>query len=351
MSGPEHEGSHQDSPAPTAGSKPPTIADVARAAEVSPSTVSRALNREHRFYRSPSAARIRDIATEIGYAPNPVAANLRRRQTNTLGVLVPRLTDTVMAMLYEEIASASLKRGYHTLVATTHDDPDRERENGDVLLQRRVDGLVLTTARTDGGFCQDLADKGIPHVLALRTYGDSSAAVGDDRLGGYLATRHLIDLGHRRIALIAGPSYASSALGRRAGYEEALREAGLPADETLIIPSTFSMESGEDAGQYLLGLAPRPTAVFAVNDNTAIGFLAAVQRAGLRVPEDLSIVGYNDIPLATRLAVPLTTVRVPFDAIAAAAVDQLIDLIAGVPASTRTFAPTLIPRRTTARAV
>ncbi|MGY0063656.1 LacI family DNA-binding transcriptional regulator [Streptomyces sp. LZ34] len=346
MSGPERD----DSTAPAAGSKPPTIADVARAAKVSPSTVSRALNREHRFYRSPSAARIREIATEIGYAPNPVAANLRRQQTNTIGVLVPRLTDTVMAMLYEEIAAASLKRGYHTLVATTHDDPDLERDNGDVLLQRRVDGLVLTTARTDGGFSQDLTHKGIPHVLALRTYGDSAAAVGDDRLGGYLATRHLIDLGHRRIALIAGPTYASSALGRRAGYEEALREAGLPFDEALILPSTFSMESGEEAGQHLLTRTPRPTAVFAVNDNTAIGVLASVQRAGLRVPEDLSIVGYNDIPLATRLAVPLTTVRVPFDAIAAAAVDQLIDLIAGVPTSTRTFAPTLIPRRTTARA-
>ncbi|MDW6064408.1 LacI family DNA-binding transcriptional regulator [Streptomyces sp. FXJ1.4098] len=219
----------RDSTPAAAGNKPPTIADVARAAGVSPSTVSRALNREHRFYRSPSAARIREVADAIGYAPNPVASNLRRRQTNTIGVLVPRLTDTVMAMLYEEVAAASLRRGYHTLVATTHDDPAREHENGDVLLQRRVDGLILTTARTDGGFCQDLTHKGVPHVLALRRYGESSAAVGDDHLGGYLATRHLIDLGHQRIALIAGPTYASSALGRRAGYQEALREAGLPS--------------------------------------------------------------------------------------------------------------------------
>ncbi|MFF4625664.1 LacI family DNA-binding transcriptional regulator [Nonomuraea jabiensis] len=334
-----------------AGTKPPTIADVARAAAVSPSTVSRALNREHRFYRSPSAARIREVAEAIGYAPNPVAANLRRQQTNTIGVLVPRLTDTVMAMLYEEIADASLKRGYHTLVATTHDEPGRERESGEVLLQRRVDGLILTTARTDGGYCADLTNKDVPHVLALRSYGDSAAVVGDDQLGGYLATRHLIDLGHRRIALIAGPGYASSALGRRAGYEEALREAGLPVDERLILPSTFSMESGEQAGQHLLALSPRPSAAFAVNDNTAIGVLAAVQRAGLRVPEDLSLVGYNDIPLASRLPMPLTTVRVPFDAIAKAAVDKLIDLIAGATGDAcHPFAPTLIPRRTTVRA-
>ncbi len=110
------------------------------------------------------------------------------------------------------------------------------------------------------------------------------------------------------------------------------------------------METGEDAGQHLLTLDPRPTAVFAVNDNTAIGVLAAVQRAGLQVPTDLSVVGYNDIPLAARLPVPLTTVRVPFTAIAAAAVDQLIDLIAGAPAETRILAPTLIPRHTTERA-
>lgn len=331
------------------GSKPPTIADVARTAGVSPSTVSRALNREHRFYRSPTAARIREMAAAVGYAPNPVASNLRRRQTSTFGVLVPRLTDTVMAMLYEEIAAASLRRGYHTLVATTHDDPDRERDSGEVLLQRRVDGLILTTARTEGGFNEELDRRKVPHVLALRTHGDSAAAVGDDRLGGYLAARHLIDLGHERIALVAGPGYASSALGRRAGYEEALREAGLPVDERLVLPSTFSMESGEEAGRLLLDLDPRPTAVCAVTDHTAIGLLATVQRAGLRIPEDLSVVGYNDVPLAARLAVPLTSVRVPFTSIAAAAVDQLIDLLAGVPAETRTFAPTLIPRRSTAR--
>ncbi|MET7992363.1 LacI family DNA-binding transcriptional regulator [Amycolatopsis sp. NPDC005232] len=324
----------------------PTISDVALAAGVSKSTVSRALNPEHRFFRSPSAARIREIAEGVGYEPNPVAANLRRQQTNTFGVLVPRLTDTVMAMFYEEVATACTRRGYHALVATSHDEPELERENGRMLLGRRVDGLILTTARTEGGFCQELLERGVPHVLAMRTFGDSAAAVGDDRLGGYLATRHLLDLGHRRVALVAGPAYASSALGRRAGYEDALREAGLPA---VVLPSTFSMESGEDAGRALLALDPRPTAVFAVNDNTAVGLLSAVQRAGVRVPEELSVVGYNDIPLAARLPVPLTTIRVPFTEIAGAAVDLLIDAGAGVPATTRRFAPTLIPRGTTLR--
>lgn len=327
-----------------------TIDDVAEQAGVSKSTVSRALNREHRFFRSPSAERIREIAHRLGYEPNPAAANLRRQRTNTVGVLVPRLTDTVMAMFYEEVAAACVRRGHHALVATSYDDPELERDNGTMLLRRRVDGLVLTTARTDGGFCEELTRKAVPHVLALRSSGPSAAAVGDDRLGGYLATRHLIDLGHRTIALVAGPEYASSALGRRAGYEEALREAGLPVRPELILSSSFSMESGEEAGRRLVQASERPTAVFAVNDNTAVGLLSAISRAGLHVPENLSVVGYNDIPLAARLPVPLTTIRVPFREIAEAAVDLLRDVQTGGKPETRTFAPTLIPRASTIRA-
>ncbi|MCH6468669.1 LacI family DNA-binding transcriptional regulator [Sinomonas terrae] len=329
----------------------PTIADVAEAAGVARSTVSRAMNREHRFYRSESAARIRAVAESLGYEPNPTAANLRRQQTSTIGVLVSRLTDTVMAMLFEEIAAASAARGYHALVATTYDDPALERENGLAMLASRVDGLILTTATTGGGLCTELAERGIPHVLALRAHGESPSVVGDDVLGGYLAARHLIDLGHREIAIVAGPDHAPTALARREGYRQALCEAGIPEAPELVYPSTFSMESGEAAAQAFLSSGKRPTAVFAVNDNTAFGFTSVIQRAGLGIPKDLSIVGYNDIPLAARLPVPLTSVRVPFADIASAAVDALLDSIHGRPvrAAHRVLAPTLIPRASTAR--
>lgn len=257
-----------------------------------------------------------------------------------------------MATLYEEIAAACAARGYHALVATTYGDPGLERENGHAMLASRVDGLILTTATTEGGLCAELLERGIPHVLALRAYGTSPSVTGDDALGGYLATRHLIDLGHREIGIVAGPDEAPTALARREGYRRALAEAGLQERPEFAYASTFSMESGEGAAEAFLAGLRRPTAVFAVNDNTAIGFTSVIQRAGLRIPQDLSVVGYNDIPLVARLAVPLTSVRVPFREIAAAAVDELLTSVNGQPTSPhrqRVMAPTLIPRASTGR--
>jgi LacI family transcriptional regulator len=322
-----------------------TILDVARAAGVSKSTVSRVLDERLPRSTSPTAERVRQVAAELGYVRDPLAAGLRRSGTSTVGVIVPRLTDTVMAMLYEEIARASGSRGLFAIVATTEDDPDAERVAVQSLRRRRVDGLILTTARLDAP-----TDPGrpVPHVLALRTDGVGPASVGDDCLGAHLATRHLVDLGHRRIGLVGGPRYASSARNREEGFRSALAESGVPADESLIAGDSFSMEAGETAGRTLLDRPDRPTAVFAVNDNTAIGVMAAAHALGLRIPDDLSLVGYNDIPVVSRLPVPLTTVRVPFHQIAAGALELLLEADRGGSPRTLVATPTLIPRRSTA---
>lgn len=326
--------------------RPVTIKDVALAAGVSISTVSRALDRRNPS-RSAKAARVRELAERLGYVPDLAAAQLRRGATQTVGVVVPRLRDTVMAMLFEEIAAACAERDLFAVVATTGDDPARQRTAAESLLARKVDGLVLTTARTDDDYPALLRRRGIQHVLALRDDGASPAATGDDHLGGYLATRHLLDLGHRRIGLVAGPPYAMSALGRLEGYRTALSEHGVPFDETLVEPADFSIESGERAGHTLLARADRPTAVFAINDNTAIGVLAVAHALGLQIPTDLSLLGYNDIPLVSRLPVPLTSVRVPLREIAVSAVDLLIRPPHGDSDRNRTHAPTLIPRAST----
>jgi LacI family transcriptional regulator len=324
-----------------------TIVDVARVAGVSKSTVSRVLDERLPRSQNATAERVRRVAAELGYVRDPLASGLRRAGTSTVGVVVPRLTDTVMAMFFEEVAAATAARGLFAVVATTDDRPETERVAVASLLRRRVDGLILTTARTDTPTPLDHAGQPVPHVLALRTNGTSPASIGDDHLGAHLATRHLLDLGHRRIGLVCGPSYASSARNRHAGYRHALAEAGIPVDESLLAGDSFSMEAGEIAGRTLLDNTDRPTAIFAVNDNTAIGVMAAAHALGLRIPEDLSLVGYNDVPVVSRLPVPLTTVRVPFRQIATGALELLNEASTGTPPRTLIAAPTLIPRKST----
>lgn len=323
-----------------------TLRDVAERAGVSTSTVSRVLDERLPSSNSPAAQRVREIARELGYTRDALASSLRRQGTSTVGVIVPRLSDSVMANFYEAVAAECEGRGVFAVVATTQDREDRDQVAIDRLLSRRVDGLILTTARLDVDTTHSLRRMGVPHVLALRTDGRSASAVGDDRLGGYIATRHLLDLGHRRIGLAVGPTWASSSVERRAGYEEALRSAGLEPDPALVAGDGYGADNGERAAIELLGRPDPPTAIFAVNDDNAFGMLAAANRLGLRVPDDLSIVGYNDIELVSRLPVPLTSVRVPFDRIAEDAVGLLLrdqqDVVV------RVSQPTLIPRASSA---
>lgn len=267
----------------------------------------------------------------------------------TVGVVVPRLTDTVMAILYEAISRACNATGHFAIVATTDDELDAERQAVEALLQRGVDGLILSTVRVGDRLPLELTQRNVPYVLALRTDQTSLSSVGDDKLGGYLATRHLADLGHRRIALIAGPSYASSAQGRLDGYRMALEEAGLPCPPELVVPGTFSMDAGRQAVRDLLALSEPPTAIFAVNDNTAIGALSELAARGLRVPDDISLVGYNDIPVVGSLTTPLTSVHVPFDQIALVALDLLLRGAHSEGGRIRVTKPSLIPRKSTAR--
>jgi LacI family transcriptional regulator len=323
---------------------------VAAAAGVSKSTVSRILDERLPQSDNDTARRVREVAAELGYVRDMSASSLRRGKTMAIGVIVPRLTDTVMAMLYEAIAKACAKSGRIALVATTDDNIDADERAAETLIQRGVDGLILATARTGDDLPHKLEKRGVPYVLALRTEGHSPSAIGDDRLGGYLATRHLIDLGHRRIAIIAGPSFASSSRDRLAGYRQALEEASIVGDSALVIESSFSIEAGAEAAEAIMALENRPTAIFAVNDNTAIGALSKLTNMGIAVPEDISLVGYNDIPIVSHLPTPLTTMRVPFDQIASAALELLDTPPAMGNLAKILVAPTLIPRRSSSRA-
>lgn len=323
-----------------------TLRDVAEAAGVSVSTVSRVLDERAPASRSATAVRVREVADGLGYRRNVFASSLRRGATATIGVLVPRLTDAVMALMFEAVERAARARGSFAVVATCGDDPDEERRATETLLDRSVDGVVLATARLDDVLPASLRERGIPHALVLRTDRISPSSLGDDEAGGYLAARHLLDLGHRDIAILTGPWFTSSGQDRRRGAERALREAGveLPADR--VVACGYGVDDGVAAATRLLDSAERPTAVFAANDNLAIGVMSAARAAGVLPGPELSVVGYNDIPLVSRLPIPLTSVRTNFDQIAASALDLLAPATA--PGTVRMALATLIPRASTA---
>jgi LacI family transcriptional regulator len=322
-----------------------TLKDVAAASGVSLSTASRALDERGSASKSVAAAHVREIAEELGYRRNSFASNLRRGETRTLGVLVPRLSDTVMALMFEELERAASDRGYFAMVATSGDDPDDERRAAETLLDRNVDGLILATARLDDELPRHLRERGVAHALVLRTDGVSPSALGDDEVGGYLAVRHLLDLGHRDIAVVTGPSFTSTGIARLAGARKALEEAGIKPREDWLIAAGYGIESGYTAAENLLASnsGVRPSAVFAANDNLAMGVIAAAHRLGITVGEDLALVGYNDIPLSSRLSTPLSSVRVPLDQIAGNAIDLIVN--PGKEPKIRKSMPTLIPRQ------
>ncbi|MFJ5958930.1 LacI family DNA-binding transcriptional regulator [Paenarthrobacter sp. NPDC092416] len=319
-----------------------TLKDVAAASGVSISTASRALD-ERTISRSAAAANVRRVAEELGYRRNSFASSLRRGETRTLGVLVPRLSDTVMALMFEELEKAASSRGYFAMVATSGDDPDEERRGAETLLDRNVDGLILATARLDDKLPLLLRERRVAHALVLRTDGISPSAIGDDEVGGYLAVRHLIDLGHRDIAVLTGPDFTSSGKARLAGARRAMEEAGINAPDKWLIAAGYGIENGYTAGDAILGAGHRPTAIFAANDNIAMGVMAAAHRNGITIPEDLALVGYNDTPLSARLPTPLSSVHVPLDQIAATAVDLIVN--PGKEPLIRRSMPTLIPRQ------
>lgn len=339
-------------PTPPEVDKAATLKDVAELAKVSVSTASRILDDRGAPSQSPNADRVRQAADQLGYRRNAAAAGLRRGATSTIGVLVPKISDTVMGLMFEAIEKAGRTRGMTAVVATCGDDPTQEALSVEGLLERNVDGLVLATARYDDELPASLRERHIPHVLVLRTDNESDASIGDDVTGGYLATRHLLDLGHTRIATITGPSFTSTARNRTKGAQQALAEYEVEEKPGFIIhASTYGVDDGLTCAETLLSLPEneRPTAIFAANDDLAIGVMSAAYRMGFTPGENLAIVGYNDIPLAKRLPVPLSSVQIPYDAIAGGVFELLAEPTDITKPRIAKFMPTLIPRASSGR--
>jgi LacI family transcriptional regulator len=289
-----------------------TIHDVARAAGVSVTAVSRALNNKGEL--SPEKrARVLAAAEQLGYVPSGVARALVSGQTKTLGVLVTDNTSPVYAEILRGIEEAALGAGFSLLFGNSADSQEQALRWLDLVHAKHVDGLLLTPVQTDRRDIERLGAWGIPFVMLLRYFVDVPCdyVVTDNVLAGYLATRHLVETGHRRIGHVGGPPWTSSGRDRFLGYQRALLERSIPLDADLVACDSFTIGGGARATEALLRQPNRPTAIFASTDLQAVGVLKCARSFGLRVPEDLALVGGDDIELAEFLEVPLTTFHYP----------------------------------------
>ena len=303
-----------------------TMKDVARAAGVSVATVSHVIN-STRFVSAELAARVNAAMTDLGYTPDGTARSLRVRRTNTIGLVVPDNSNPFFAELARLIEEDGFRAGYTTILGNSTEQPARERQYVETLLSKRVDGLILAPTRHDNGGLQRLVRAArIPIVFVDRDVDVPGVdkVLYDTESGGYAAGRHLLDLGHERIACIAGPSELSSVRARVTGLRRALEEAGKELRAHWLVESDLQYAGGRDATAQLLAADEGFTAIFAANDLMAVGAIRELTARGIRVPEDVSVVGFDDAPLAVMVSPTLTTVRQPLHEMAATAVSLLL---------------------------
>jgi len=334
--------------------RPATLRDVAAAAGVHPATASRALNPEtHLLVSEETARRVADAAARLGYRPNPVARSLRTRRSFTVGVLIPDLNNPLFPPMVRGLEDRLAAHGYVALLGNTDSDDIRERMVFDQMRARHVDGYVLATATSHNEVLAEAAAAEIPVVLMNRTAQDlpfPSVSV-DNEQGARAALTHLVKLGHTRIAYIAGPQDTSTGLARLRGFHEGMRSHGLTPDESLIsYANAYSVQEGLRCCQELLARGGGFTAIAAANDMVAIGCYAAFDDAGLRCPEDISVIGFNDMPFVDRLHPPLSSIRFPHYQLGTEAAQLLLERISGTdkPVKILFLAPELVVRGSTA---
>lgn len=325
-----------------------TMKDVARLAGVSTSTVSHVVNNT-RFVSDEIRERILKAVAELNYSPSALARSLKLNQTRTLGMIVTTSNNPFFAEVVAGVERICYQRGYTLVLCNTEGDPERLRHNLEVLLQKRIDGLLLMCTESHSASAEVFGQRpAIP--IVVMDWGPLDSKV--DRIqdnsaqGGYLATRHLLEQGHRKIGLITGPLDKLPAQSRLEGYQRALEEAGILFRPEYVVEGDFEFAGGIAGMHQLLALAEPPTAVFAGNDVSAVGVYQALYRAGLQVPQDMSVVGYDDIELARYLTPPLTTIHQPQEDLCRQAVDTLLDRIQGADDAPRLIMlePALIQR-------
>lgn len=332
---------------------PVTLRDVAERAGVHPGTASRALNPHTQSLVSEvTVRRVLQAAKALEYRPNPMARGLKTNRTTMVGVVVPDLSNPLFPPIVRGAEVELSRAGYTTIIADTDNDPRREADALAALRARQVDGLLIASARREDEAIAGMFAQGLPMVLINRRseHVPLPAVTGDDQNGIELAVRHLRDLGHSRIAHLSGPTDMSTGLSRARTFRQVTAELGGEGSPDLVVEcATYSVEEGARAAHELFDRAS-PTAVVAGNDQIAVGAIDALRERGLRCPEDVSVVGFNDMPFVDKLSPPLTTVRVPHADVGAEAARLLVRwMVHGAASSSTTTLPVeLVVRGSTA---
>lgn len=307
-----------------------TINDVAKKAGVSITTVSYVLTGK-RFVSDDLKERVQNAMKEVGYRRNNLARSLRLGKTDTIGLVIPDSSNQFFAEVSRNIEDIGFENQYTVFLCNSDDNPEKQNKYLDVLIAKQVDGIVFISIFNDQSNLQQLIDANIPYVVVDRDEPNTIAdlVLIDNLEGGKIAVNHLVSLGHHKIACITGPSMVNPSADRYLGYCQSLENNGLAFNEKYVVSGDFRHKSGEVAMNKLLRLPDPPTAIFVCNDMMAIGAIRAVNKSGLRVPEDISIIGFDNIPIAEAIVPALTTVAQPITKITHTAMEILFQRMGG----------------------
>ncbi|MCH4898851.1 MULTISPECIES: LacI family DNA-binding transcriptional regulator [Pseudomonas] len=327
-----------------------TIKDVAALAGISYTTVSHVVNKT-RPVSEEVRLKVEAAIKSLDYVPSAVARSLKAKTTATIGLLVPNSLNPYFAELARGIEDYCERNGYCVILCNSDDNPDKQRSYLRVLLEKRIDGLIVASAGGDSGLAQGLAGVKTPMVIVDRGLEgvDADLVRIDHEYGAYLATRHLLELGHRDIATIGGPTSTSVAQMRQAGFARALKEAGVEVAPSRMLESDFTSTGGYNAASVLLEHNP-PSAIFAGNDMIGIGVLRAAAERNVRVPAELSVIGFDDIQMSRYVYPALTTVGQSILQLGEMAAEVLLRRIATPDLATdqRIVTPSIVLRESTA---
>lgn len=288
----------------------PSIKDVAAAAGVSVSTVSHVVNKT-RFVSPEVTSDVEKAIASLGYQPSYLARALKTKRTRTIGMLVTSSTNPFFAEVVSGVEEGCYRNGYSLVLGNSGELPGRQLSYLETLLQKRIDALAIMTTSLDKEFQMELDQQPtLPRIVLDSDPIANGCAISDDSvIGGQLATEYLINQGHTRIGCLTGPSHHPRSMERLQGFKDAMEAAGLPISDNWIAAGQLTAQSGYDAASRLLATEDLPTALFAFNDLMATGAYRAIQERGLKIPDDISIVGYDDIEIASYLVPALTTIR------------------------------------------